>query len=580
VHYTFSELPLGKKPTASNILVRVDNTILTPGYNKKVTLTSARSYDIDRWQFEDYSTLRKSDFIIFVNGEVLDPKVYYYDTLNGRITITTTSIALPGQTMEMFVIRDAEYYFVDTVVTITDAESLDLELNNRYTITVGDSVSTEVLVTKVDGNQVTFCGYVRLIEDVIEAGLEDSIILEDSTVINIEEINYVQTDVLTFATPPSDGADVKIYTFSNHDVNEFERISLDVIVVATTTAPEGTDQYIDQKLLTDGVIRLRQPAVSSEYVWVIKDGILLTAGVDYSLNPDLQSISISKKLRQGQNIQVLQFAAPISRPKFGFRIFKDMLNRNHFKRLNKDNEYVLAEELNYYDLNIVLESADNLPQPNRNIDQPGIIWINGERIEYYIKDGTVLKQLRRGTLGTGIGLQYPAGTIVAGQGPEENIPYKEQVLTQVLIADGSTSAVEYTLDFDIWAAATNYRSNTGTSRAVEDIARDFIDVYLGGKLLRKSTTTHFNKNNALDSGDVNADYTVAPDYTVDANNNIFIQPRNIETGEIISPTEYDGQQIKIVRRIGRVWNDAGKSLSDSNNQIARFIKDKTISLVR
>jgi hypothetical protein len=73
---------------------------------------------------------------------------------------------------------------------------------------------------------------------------------------------------------------------------------------------------------------------------------------------------------------------------------------------------------------------------------------------------------------------------------------------------------------------------------------------------------------------------VAPDYTVDANNNIFIQPRNIETGEIISPTEYDGQQIKIVRRIGRVWNDAGKSLSDSNNQIARFIKDKTISLVR
>ena len=580
VHYTFPSLPIGKKPTANNILVRVDNTILTPGYNKKVTLTSARSYDIDRWQFADYSTLRKSDFVIFIDGEVLEEQLYYYDTLNGRITITTTSVGLPGQIMEMFIIRDAEYYFIDTVVKITDAASLDLELNNRYTITAGDSASAEVLVTKVEGDLVTFCGYVRTLEDVLRAGLEDAIVLDDSTTITIEEVNYVQTDVLTFATAPADGADVKIYTFSNHDVNQFERISLDVIVRASTSAPEGTDQYIDQKLLTDGVIRLRQPAVSSEYVWVVKDGVLLTAGVDYALNPDLQSISIAKRLRQGQNIQVIQFAAPISRPKFGFRIFKDMLNRNHFKRLNKDNEYKLAQNLNYYDLSIVLESADNLPEPNRNIDQPGIVWINGERIEYYIKDGTVLKQLRRGTLGTGIGLQYPVGSIVSGQGPEETIPYKEQTLTQVIIADGSTAAIEYTLDFDIWAAATNYKNNTGTSRNIEDIARDFIDVSLGGTLLRKTTTTHFDKSVALDSGDTNADYTVAPDFTVDANNNIFIQPRNVETGEIIPPSEYDGQQIKIVRRIGQVWNDSGKSLSDSTNQIARFIKDKTISLVR
>ena len=43
-----------------------------------------------------------------------------------------------------------------------------------------------------------------------------------------------------------------------------------------------------------------------------------------------------------------------------------------------------------------------LSNPNRNLNLPGIIEINGERIEYYQKNGNVLSQLRRGTLGTGV----------------------------------------------------------------------------------------------------------------------------------------------------------------------------------
>jgi len=42
----------------------------------------------------------------------------------------------------------------------------------------------------------------------------------------------------------------------------------------------------------------------------------------------------------------------------------------------------------------------------------------------------------------------------------------------------------------------------------------------------------------------------------------------------------DGTFIEVVRRTGKIWNDTGKSLADSTNQIARFITDKTISLPR
>jgi hypothetical protein len=46
-----------------------------------------------------------------------------------------------------------------------------------------------------------------------------------------------------------------------------------------------------------------------------------------------------------------------------------------------------------------------------------------------------------------------------------------------------------------------------------------------------------------------------------------------------------GEKLQIVRKTGNVWNDiidanTSVSLTDSNNKIARFIREKTISLPR
>jgi hypothetical protein len=42
----------------------------------------------------------------------------------------------------------------------------------------------------------------------------------------------------------------------------------------------------------------------------------------------------------------------------------------------------------------------------------------------------------------------------------------------------------------------------------------------------------------------------------------------------------DNTIIEVVRKEGRIWNEQGLSIADSENEICKFITDKTISLPR
>jgi hypothetical protein len=640
IQHKFDEaiMPFNKKPFSHKVLIQTGNFFLNAGYNIKHVMTSGRTYSIQAWQFADPADLYTGDIVVYINGEKIPAKEYFYDRTNARIQFVNQYTGLPGDELEIFVIRDADYFFIDTVVTLTNAtgtadylpgESIEFALADDSTV-----VNAIVEEFNRTGTTVTMKlrGYVRelaYLESLDNTPLVVGI-LTDSSRVTISNIEYVESDYLTFATAPTFGIPVKIYLFSNHDVNQFERISYDVYY-QTNLAPSGTQDYLDKNLLTKGVIRLRQPALSSNYVWVLKNQELLSANVDYSLSSDLTSVQLTKKVNPRDRIEVIQFAAPISKPKYGFRIFKDMLNRYHFKRLNKDNEYELASPLNWYDTNIIVTDATGLSTPNRNLGLPGIIWINGERIEYYIKDGNALKQLRRGTLGTGTPLQHSQGSIISSQGVEETIPYKEQTLTTVfagsdvlniqLVGDGSTtlhltsydltiyknirvfvdnietddfeiidntdivfgstsvpnvnSIIEITsdgvnkflLDFDLWNQAGTYITKTGTSMELEEVAADIIEVFVAGRRLRNHPIDLFDPT--VDQDSTEADVTIPAEYSVDSDN-------------ILTLTEAPGpgQQILVVRRIGQSWHDPNTSLSDSNSIIARFIRDKTISLPR
>ena len=308
--------------------------------------------------------------------------------------------------------------------------------------------------------------------------------------------------------------------------------------------------------MSRGFIKLEKPALSANYVWVFKNGKLLTPQNDYSLDASGTGVQLYNKVTSNDKVEVLQFTALTSDPKFGYRIFKDMLNRFHFKRLNKDNEYKLQQPLNYYDSNIQLVDSTGIQEPNKALGVPGVVWIDKERIEYFSVDGNLLRQIRRGTLGTGIKEQYPTATVVQGQGLEENIPYKDETSKTTFVGDASTR--EFILDF--------------VPTSINEI-----DVFLAGSRLRKDTIVTFDRT--VDQDSPEADVTINPEYTIE---NISTESGTVTVltlADYIDPPA-DGTFIEVVRRTGKIWNDTGKSLADSTNQIARFITDKTISLPR
>ena len=613
-------LPYTKTPLANNVLVKVNNRILNPGYRKKFTLTADRAYNIDKWQFDDITKIYQRDILVYVAGENISQEYWQYDPINGRIELLTTGVGKIGETMEVYIIRDAEYTFVDTTVVFESSTWTNtIPLNDEIVFSLTDDstvVRGYVKEKSQNGNQVTLklYGYIREFGDLFSTDTTPQSINavasygNDSTYfdVTLTSYGYSEGDTLAFSAAPKVGHEVEVYTFSNHDVNDFERASYKV-VYGSSYAPEGSEFYFDRNLLTKGTIKLSQAAVSANYVWVIKNGKLLSPEIDYVLNSSKDTIQLGRKPAKSSKIEVLQFAADISKPKYGFRIFKDMLNRYHFKRLNKDNEYTLNQPLRYYDTNIVLDDATNIAEPNRNTGQPGIIWIDGERIEFYVKDGNLLRQLRRGTLGTGVKTEYAAGTLIQGQGPEETIPYAETTtvtdLTQY--SDGSTS--EILLDFDVFATAYAYAEKLNITnltdaeyeKFVNDVAASMIDVFVGGKRLRKGTpleptnklkdTNYYQYNATIDQDSPNADEILAPEYTVE---NVLISGQsktmlvlNVQDGIHLDGIPLLNEKLQVVRKAGKLWNDiidntTSLSLTDSNNKIAKFIKEKTISLPR
>jgi hypothetical protein len=87
----------------------------------------------------------------------------------------------------------------------------------------------------------------------------------------------------------------------------------------------------------------------------------------------------------------------------------------------------LLEDLNILDTEIIVENSNNLADPNPELAIPGVIFINGERIVYYTKNGNVLGQLRRGTNGTGASIVHAVGSRVVDASARTHIPSAENV---------------------------------------------------------------------------------------------------------------------------------------------------------
>jgi len=411
--YTLSKAPFAQDPVAYKTIVTVNDNVLNAGYSESFTVEqNILEYKLKLWQIP-VGSVSASQLQVFLNGRQIQ---FLQDWTYEGATSFNPNIqpdAQPGSTIIL----------------------------NRGVAEAGD----ELKVYVIDSGEYRFGFFDDQNEFVDTSGV-------DST-----------PGELYFDQPYNEGDIIRVYTFSNHDSQGIDRQSYDV--VERTQMSANSQGYYDYRFLRNGLIELRQQAISVDYVWVALNGKWLTPSADYVLLENKKYIKFITEVSENDVIDIIHFAnAPIS-AKFGWRQFKDMLNRVHYKRLNKEDEFTLAEPLNWYDRTITLvESGENLPEPALDSRNPGIIFIQGERIEFFRREGNVLKQLRRGTLGTGVRTVYTEGTKLYNQSFDSTIPYKDSeqriIATSGEYIDMSTVYPNNSPDIRVDSISYNFNNNT------------------------------------------------------------------------------------------------------------------------
>jgi len=304
----------------------------------------------------------------------------------------------------------------------------------------------------------------------------------------------------------------------------------DIITATTFNNAVGMNQRREEFKGNDsGEFYLFQTPLNNDYVFVWLNGENLVQGFDWILTGN--KITITRSTVTNDRIDVMYFVTEGNNFSTGFRIFKDMLNRTFYKRISQTNTTTLAADLLLNDKTITVVDGSVLKSTDGSTLLPGVIFIDNERIEYLYKDGNVLSNIRRGTLGTAI-KNHTAGAEVVDASGQQTVPYADTIYTKKHIADGSTTA---------------FISSQSVSSPYE------VDVFVGGRrlpYLNEDSSTNYTVN-TWDGSSANV---------------------------ILSEQPAAGVEVKIIQKRGQIWYNRGettaadgKGLGKSNTAQAKFI---------
>lgn len=536
-------------PLEPNVLIKSDSLILNgPSYTYFTMTDKNLSYKLMDSKYQDLA-IDPTDIKIYIDGElkvigkdytikISDPVPYYgvdtFDLIGGFGYKEGDVVELEGNTE---IKAKFEVNLVNSNGSILAAELID---QGKYL----DIMQAPFTVVGGTGTDASLTVEFRAVQDLSEYDIQikKSRYKEGKKLV----VGITKNADYEFDSPTSltikkllHGINrLEVLSFYNHNILGIERTEevFDQKPVLDPKSPE----YYEFAGKVGGKFTLRSTVPSGDFVWVVKNRQMLSLGVDYYIEDDLRTIRLVEYPVSSDVIQIIAFTNTVVSDSFGFMQFKDMMNRTHFKRLNKNKATKLARDLNPFDRSIVVEDSSVLDFPDRMNNRPGIIEINGERIEYFVIDGNELSHLRRGTLGTGIAEVYLSGTVVQDIGFSETIPYKDTIDTVKLT---STGEQVYSLP---------YIAN-----------KDEIEVFVGGYRLKKNDYSLYTDRSYPDSPE--GDSILPPEFEVYSEGGIgFIKLKS-------SPAA--GIKIMIVRKQGWVWNDPDKRLANSNNLVANFIKE-------
>jgi hypothetical protein len=328
---------------------------------------------------------------------------------------------------------------------------------------------------------------------------------------------------VVFATAPANGAVIKIVTYTNHNSS----------FIRTEVHPAHASR----------MYKLGRTILDDAYVWVSINGKPLVNKIDYTII-DTQTIEIDKDYPYSSTdrVTIMSFSDTTAEKSVGYRIFKDILGRTHYKRYSERHTTYLTTELTLVSTQIEVADSTNLPDPVPAKNIPGVILIDGERIEYLSKQGNILSRIRRSTLGTGAKDVYPIGAAVTSQGREQTIPSSGDFsIVEIITATNTTTYSFSTIGFDSSISAN-----------------DQVSVYYGGKLLSKVPRVVHNFELGYDSAENNSDSTLPPDFVITTGTTATIT---------LSFLPIENVRIRVVKSVGNIWYRQGINAATDGNSL-------------
>lgn len=543
--------PIGiNRPFEANVLVKAGNQILNPPSYSYFTLTGKQyDYGLSKSKYQTATDLNVKDIEVYCDGALLTAGVDYRVVIQDSWPLYTMVVGSED-------INGGQGYSVGDIIETRTGATTENEI--KFVVTSVDSVNGKIWSMQVQSTGLIPLSAISSIPLYGGTGTGATLISADlkigqnlpvaivklrpeayvdgaQLVIGVNtssEYRITEENTIVINDPLEDQTPIEVISFYNHNVLEIQR-TFDSYTQDNLLVPKTVDYY-EFNDRVGGIFRLSVPVVSANFVWVIKNRILLSAGVDYFLENDNQTVHLNEYLRKGDTVQVMAFTNSPVMESFGFMQFKDMLNRVHYKRLNASKTTSLVNPLYQIDTQIEVADGSALDIPNIDLNIPGIIEINGERIEYFKKDGNILTQLYRATLGTGSPVVHAAGTLVQGIGASETIPYADQYRVNTIMSDeiinndGSIDTIPLPYLPNLDYVSLDNRLTT---------LKNTVEVFVGGYRLKKD------------------------EFIVDINGDILLT-----TAPIL------GVRITIIQKCGTLWNDSGQRLSNSTTQAATFIK--------
>ena len=270
--------------------------------------------------------------------------------------------------------------------------------------------------------------------------------------------------------------------------------------------------------------KISRPVLNERFVWVLRNAVPLISFNDFEILDDRVTIQISDRIPYviTDYYTVISFASDrLATTVLGYRIFNDIFNRTHFKRLSKKNTTYLTRPLMFTDKEIYVSDASVLTKPIVSKNIPGVVIIDGERIEFFKITGNVLSQLRRSTMGTSPAFYCEENSKVIDQGTKQTVPFKEELLIQTtltntltntykifphnhkfrktFITDPITTSSFVNDGITLLTGSYNIQNSNGVWTSGTIPLTDQIAVYYGGRLLNKVGTYYHDINEFYDS---------------------------------------------------------------------------------